>query len=403
MPHPPMPSTSTSATSPCRTAHTSRCHVGLQDLRHPQRRQVQRGRLPHLVLRWHTNNEWLIGPGRALDPGERFIIIPNMLGNGLSSSPSNTPAPYDGPRFPGRHVLRPGRSSASAGHREIRHLVDRPRHRMVDGCRADVSVGRQPPRDGAAGRSVLRLQRDSPAQQVFLESLVTALSADAAFAVATLIRQAADQGTTGFCPRLFGLGLLPGVLLGETWRELGYTSLDDFCTGSGRVYFRDGRDPIQPDRDDRHLAQRERREHTGFGGDQKKALASILVRCSPCPRRRTCTSRRRTSSGPVSSIPQGEVRVIPGIWGHFAGGGSNAVDTDFIDAGLRELLAKPVTRPADQPLSTRRCWPVWESGWRGRPPASGRNWWPDSTYRAPRGPRRAARCPRGCSETLPDK
>lgn len=39
----------------------------------------------------HTDNEWLIGPGKALDPEKYFIIIPNMLGNGLSSSPSNTP------------------------------------------------------------------------------------------------------------------------------------------------------------------------------------------------------------------------------------------------------------------------------------------------------------------------
>ena len=48
----------------------------------------------------HTDNEWLIGPGMALDPGKYFIIIPNMFGNGLSSSPSNTPEPYNGPRFP---------------------------------------------------------------------------------------------------------------------------------------------------------------------------------------------------------------------------------------------------------------------------------------------------------------
>ena len=48
----------------------------------------------------HYDNEWLIGEGRALDPNKYFIIIPNMLGNGLSSSPSNTPEPYNGPRFP---------------------------------------------------------------------------------------------------------------------------------------------------------------------------------------------------------------------------------------------------------------------------------------------------------------
>src|SRR4030095_9127985 len=48
----------------------------------------------------HYDNEWLIGDGMALDPAKYFIIVPNMLGNGLSSSPSNTPPPYDRSRFP---------------------------------------------------------------------------------------------------------------------------------------------------------------------------------------------------------------------------------------------------------------------------------------------------------------
>jgi homoserine O-acetyltransferase/O-succinyltransferase len=48
----------------------------------------------------HYDNEWLIGEGMALDPAHYCIIVPNMLGNGLSSSPSNTPPPYDRARFP---------------------------------------------------------------------------------------------------------------------------------------------------------------------------------------------------------------------------------------------------------------------------------------------------------------
>jgi homoserine O-acetyltransferase/O-succinyltransferase len=48
----------------------------------------------------HYENEWLIGEGMELDPSRYFIIIPNMFGNGLSSSPSNTPPPYDRARFP---------------------------------------------------------------------------------------------------------------------------------------------------------------------------------------------------------------------------------------------------------------------------------------------------------------
>ena len=38
----------------------------------------------------HTDLEWLIGPDGVLDPTRWFIVTPDMLGNGLSSSPSNT-------------------------------------------------------------------------------------------------------------------------------------------------------------------------------------------------------------------------------------------------------------------------------------------------------------------------
>ena len=39
----------------------------------------------------HPDLEWLIGPDKVLDPTKYFIVIVDMFGNGLSSSPSNTP------------------------------------------------------------------------------------------------------------------------------------------------------------------------------------------------------------------------------------------------------------------------------------------------------------------------
>src|ERR1035438_6453427 len=44
--------------------------------------------------------EWLIGPDRALDPSKLFLVTTELFGNGRSSSPSNTPEPHHGPRFP---------------------------------------------------------------------------------------------------------------------------------------------------------------------------------------------------------------------------------------------------------------------------------------------------------------
>ena len=51
-----------------------------------------------LIPTWYSGTnkiieQVLIGPGRALDPDRYFILVVNQIGNGLSSSPHNTPAP----------------------------------------------------------------------------------------------------------------------------------------------------------------------------------------------------------------------------------------------------------------------------------------------------------------------
>lgn len=57
-----------------------------------------------LVPTWFSGTskdyESYIGEGRALDPNLYFIIVVNQLGNGLSSSPHNSPAPIGMSNFP---------------------------------------------------------------------------------------------------------------------------------------------------------------------------------------------------------------------------------------------------------------------------------------------------------------
>ena len=48
----------------------------------------------------HADQTYLIGSGKALDPEQYFIVCVNMLGSGLSSSPSKTARPLPGPDFP---------------------------------------------------------------------------------------------------------------------------------------------------------------------------------------------------------------------------------------------------------------------------------------------------------------
>src|SRR5713226_8604715 len=56
--------------------------------------------LPSHYMATFRGYEWLMGPGRALDTSQLFLVATELFGNGRSSSPSNTPEPYHVPRFP---------------------------------------------------------------------------------------------------------------------------------------------------------------------------------------------------------------------------------------------------------------------------------------------------------------
>lgn len=58
-----------------------------------------------LVPSWYTGTDsdaetFMVGANRALNPEKYFIILTNLLANGRSSSPSNTPPPFERGRFP---------------------------------------------------------------------------------------------------------------------------------------------------------------------------------------------------------------------------------------------------------------------------------------------------------------
>ncbi len=58
-----------------------------------------------LIPTWYSGTSKImeqvyIGQGRALDPDRYFIIVVNQIGNGLSTSPHNTPAPAGMGNFP---------------------------------------------------------------------------------------------------------------------------------------------------------------------------------------------------------------------------------------------------------------------------------------------------------------
>src|SRR6478672_12623787 len=288
----------------------------------------------------HWDNEWLIGEGRGLDPSRYFIIMHNMLGNGLSSSPSNTPAPFDRARFPDIAV----RDNVAVQHRLVTEQFGIERLALVLGWSMGAGqtfqwavshpemVPRMLPFCGSA--------RTSRHNKVFLEGVKGALTADAAFREGWYTEKPA-KGLRAAARVYAGWGFSQAFYWQQEYKTMGYSSLEDFLVGFWEGFFLDRRDPnnlltmlwtwqngnvgATPGR--------------GFDGDQVAALKTIKAKTIVVPALKDLYFPPEDEEFAVGHIPNAELRVIPGVYGHFAGGGANPDDIKFIDDVLKELLA----------------------------------------------------------------
>ena len=286
-----------------------------------------------------TENEWLIGEGMALDPKNYFIVIPNMLGNGLSSSPSNMPEPYNASRFPNVTAY----DNVRVQYRLISEKFGIERVKLVTGwsmgalqtfhwgCLFPDMVERILPFCGSA--------KCSRHNFVFLEGVKAALTADAAW----------DNGWYKAKPEK-GLRAMARVYAGwgfsqAFYREqldiktLGYSSLEDFLVAFWEGFFLP--------KDANNLLTMLWTWQNGdisanpqFNGNFDMALGAIKAKALVMPGQTDLYFPPEDSKYEVSKMPNAEFRPIPSIWGHFAGGpGTNPVDVKFLDKCLKELLA----------------------------------------------------------------
>ena len=130
----------------------------------------------------HTSNAGSIGQDLALDPSRYFIVVPDQFGNGLSSSPSNSPAPQDRMRFPLVHPY----DNVRAQHRLLTERFGIERIKLVVGFSMS---GQQAFHWGALYPDMV--ERIAPIcgsaktavhNYVFLEGIKAALTADCAWA-----------------------------------------------------------------------------------------------------------------------------------------------------------------------------------------------------------------------------
>ena len=287
----------------------------------------------------HWENEWLIGPGMALDPDEYFIIVPNMLGNGLSSSPSNTPPPYDKSRFPNITV----HDNVRVQHKLVTELFGIEKLALVTGW--SMGAGQTYQWAMSYPEMVPKIApfcgspKTSEHNIVFLEGVKAALTADAAYNGGWYDEQP-TRGLRAAARVYAGWGFSQAFYWNRVYNEMGFSSLEDFLVGFWEGFFLDGRDANNLLTMLWTWQNGDISATPGFEGDYEAALAAIQARALVMPAEKDLYFPPEDEEYAVARMKNAELRVIPGVWGHFAGGGENPTDTVFIDNALKELLAQ---------------------------------------------------------------
>jgi homoserine O-acetyltransferase len=286
----------------------------------------------------HCDIDWLIGPDRILDPTRYFIVIPNMFGNGLSSSPSNLAEPFGGSRQPVfTHV-----DNVTAQRQMLLDVFGIDRLAMVYGW----SMGGQQALHWAAlfPDAVERIAvvcssaKTSPHNVVFLEGLRGALTADPAWAGDRFVSRP-ERGLRAFGRVYAGWALSQAFYRQHAYRELGYSSLEDFLIRDWEASFlrRDASNLLSMLET---WKQSDISDNDRYGGDLNAALGAIRARSLIMPCTKDLYFTTEDSQAEARLIPHSQFRPIDSIWGHRAGNPAKSpVDQRFIQTAIAELLS----------------------------------------------------------------
>lgn len=282
----------------------------------------------------HPDLEWLIGPDGVLDPTRWFIVIPDMFGNGLSSSPSNTP------EYP--HLVRPY-DNVQAQRRFLKEQFGIENLKAVYGW----SMGAQQAYHWAAcfPEAVEAIvvncgsARTAEHNKIFLLSLMATLEA-----APEHIGHGRFSAEPMAAIRAFGRIYAGWALSQDFYRaNLHYTALG---APDLETYLRTGWEERYAQRPAADLYAQLRTWFSGdisdnplYNRDLQKALGAIRARVLLMPGETDLYFRVADNAAELPHLSKADLRPIPSIWGHRAGNPvQNPEDIAFIKTQVRRWL-----------------------------------------------------------------
>lgn len=286
--------------------------------------------------RQHSNRPYF-GPGRALDPARYCILVPCLIGNSDSSSPSNAESALRGAGFP--------RITIHDNVRLQRALIDAicPVERLalvigwsVGGCQAYEWAAQFPD-------FVERLlpfcatAQCSPHNHVFLEGVKAALTADGDWAGG---RYAAppERGLRAFGRAYAGWAYCSTFFNDGEYRALGFATVEDLLLDWEA-------DHLQWDANDLlcklwSWQNADISANSRYRGDPAAALRAITARTIVMPSSTDMYFNAEHARREAALIPNAEFRPFQSGWGHCActPGAPDPAFPAFLDEAVSDLL-----------------------------------------------------------------
>ena len=286
----------------------------------------------------HHGYDYLIGPGKAFDPTNYFVIATDQFSNGFSSSPSNTPPPFAGPDFPQIAI----RDNVSATHRLISEVFGIERLAAVVG----FSMGAQQALQWAVSHpdmveaivAYCGNAKEYPFGIARLEGAKASIMADAAWENGRYSKPP-EIGLRTLAHHWAAWGSSQEWWRQELFRESGANSVEEWIRDSESYWL---------SRDANNLLAQAVTWQThnvgdtpGFNGNFEAALRSIQARVLMMPSATDLYFPPEDAESESKMIPNAELVTIPSIWGHGAGRGVNPDDVDFLNEAIKDFLERP--------------------------------------------------------------
>ena len=284
----------------------------------------------------HTNIEWLIKPDSIFDSSQYFIIIPNMFGNGLSSSPSNDTScglAESGFYFTHLDNIRAQKQLLESLGIEKLALV----YGWSMGAQQAYHWGTLYPDLVDRIAALCGTAKTTDHNKIFLQSLRTALTADPAWD-GTKFEAVPNRGFKAFARIYASWAASQAYYRQGIYYQFGYDSLEDYLIKGWEANYRK-RDPHNL------LAMIDTWLHCDvsnnptYRGDYQQAINSIAAKTLVMPSTTDLYFTPEDCQAEADLIPNAEYLPIPSIWGHRAGNPyQNSEDELFIKQAVSKLL-----------------------------------------------------------------